>query len=696
MAYPVIELSQNCDVSCFVCTEDLHGSTYCCLDCDIYLHESCVGLPLQIRHPSHSEHCLTLSRSRRSDLYRCNGCSKSSGKSFIYCCDDCMFTLDIACAVSTLPPPEGHREEETIQHFAHDHRLTFFNMDRAIKIMCRLCEQLISGPTYGCGGCFFLLHESCVQLPREIPQHPFHNYGHAVILVTDTKEVFLCKACKQYHQFAYRCDGCALNLGVQCAVSTLPLQDQQKEDSQTIQHIFHSHKLTYFCLEMDNDIQCKACDLNISGEIYGCLECIFFLHKSCAELPQVMVHPLHPHPLYLEAKPLQCRCCYRNSLGFVYSCQNCRPFGLDLECTQKTLSAFKEGLPAEIHHTLHPHALALHNFAGPGFVLCKVCQHPLQGLGYSCPYPGEFFELHILCAELPLELEHPCHPKHPLTLLPAASNGRSFNCGACHRESKGCAFFCAECQFYLDASCAAQKLTFKHQLHEHSLTYFQRTKYLQCNRCSNNCNMDLYRCVECNFNLHHDCAPLPPSVKHELHFHLLLLCDRVVDEFYKEQYCDLCEMPRNPEHGVYYCEECNCAAHIDCAIPKVESKGGKEAVQNPLLDELNEEITRLEVNVEEMKRKLEALKRKRAKMSSLSLIFEVGGTKHRASKMELPVYPSEKTLKALLDVRTSNVLRFCYGPSWFLLSRKYFTDLFLNVFQTADAAAGGSSHRSHA
>ncbi|OWM66977.1 hypothetical protein CDL15_Pgr000429 [Punica granatum] len=64
---------------------------------------------------------------------------------------------------------------------------------------------------------------------------------------------------------------------------------------------------------------------------------------------------------------------------------------------------------------------------------------------------------------------------------------------------------------------------------------------------------------------------LPPSVKHEFHFHTRVLRDRVVDEFYdyKEQYCVVCETLRNPELGVYYCEECNYDAHIDCVIPKV-------------------------------------------------------------------------------------------------------------------------------
>lgn len=128
-------LSRDCNVHCLLCGLDLCGldlcgSAHCCLDCDIFVHELCADLPLELQHPSHPKHSLNLSRSCRPNASSCEGCNKHINDSFIYCCDDSMFTLNITCAVSTLPPPGGHPDVEIIQHFAHDHPLALFHMDK--------------------------------------------------------------------------------------------------------------------------------------------------------------------------------------------------------------------------------------------------------------------------------------------------------------------------------------------------------------------------------------------------------------------------------------------------------------------------------------------------------------------------------------------------------------------------------------
>ncbi|PKI49169.1 hypothetical protein CRG98_030447 [Punica granatum] len=93
----------------------------------------------------------------------------------------------------------------------------------------------------------------------------------------------------------------------------------------------------------------------------------------------------------------------------------------------------------------------------------------------------------------------------------------------------------------------------------------------------------------------------------------MVLRDRVVDDFYDEQYCDLCETTRHPEYGVYYCDECRCAAHIDCVIPTVNT-GLRKPVEDLTLRKLNEEIADVEAEMEAVKKamdaKLEELMRK--------------------------------------------------------------------------------------
>ncbi|PKI44779.1 hypothetical protein CRG98_034727 [Punica granatum] len=176
-----------------------------------------------------------------------------------------------------------------------------------------------------------------------------------------------------------------------------------------------------------------------------------------------------------------------------------------------------------------------------------------------------------------------------------------------------------------------RRQTLKHQRHEHSLSYFDKIGCelysAQCNVCYDDCRIDFYRCVPCNYNLHFSCMSLPPSVKHEFHFHPLVLRDRVVDEYYdyKEQYCDVCETLRNPEHGVYYCEECNYDAHIDCVIPKGDLERGRQMKDLMLklkLKQLDKDISIAEAKMEELKKKwemsmeeLEELKKKKRELS---------------------------------------------------------------------------------
>lgn len=216
----------------------------------------------------------------------------------------------------------------------------------------------------------FVLHESCSQLPPEILQHPSHR-KHRLTLVTNPEKHFKCSACGLSHEFAYHCNECSFDLDVLCAVSTLPLQDQRKEDSVMIDHFSHPHQLKSFNVKEDsNRITCKACERHLSGEVYGCLDCIFLLHVSCAELHPKLVHSLHPdHFLILQAKSHQsagrfrCSCCSEASSGFVYNCEICN-FNLDIECALETLSALEAGMTEELQHFAHDHPLSLRYIKG--------------------------------------------------------------------------------------------------------------------------------------------------------------------------------------------------------------------------------------------------------------------------------------------------------------------------------------------
>ena len=165
--------------------------------------------------------------------------------------------------------------------------------------------------------------------------------------------------------------------------------------------------------------------------------------------------------------------------------------------------------------------------------------------------------------------------QHLLHITPL-DKGESRDCKACTRSIRGVSLRCSSCHFDLHVSCSkpAQR-ALKHKAHKHRLFYFSEkwlSSFMKCNFCDENfegCNF--YRCVDCDVNFHVECIPLPRVVKNDKsHQHpvkllssLGLVCDR------EEYCCDVCKEQGNAGHHVYYCDECNFMAHIECVLLQV-------------------------------------------------------------------------------------------------------------------------------
>ncbi|OWM67329.1 hypothetical protein CDL15_Pgr000781 [Punica granatum] len=581
------EISENCRVACSMCGQDIRGTAYCCQEhCDFFLDESCasVEFPPQIKHPSHPQHSLSLTLTPGKPWYDYN-------------CGDCSFSLEAKFAIATLSAPQDEQQEEeanVIEHIFDEHPLTSFHVNIPNWFMCRGCWLRISGRVYGCCRCRVLLHESCALAPRTILRHPFHPQ-HPLTLVFDCGKGFHCQACdtERHNYLAYYCHECRIHLDMPCASAITfpshpsPEREHEAEGSTMIQHFSHRHPLKFMQLStVGTDIRCQVCELNISGELYCCPESIFFVHKLCAdELPQEIAHYLHPeHPLTYQGEcqyksgGFRCNCCLREYIGKAsFHCERCH-FDLDPKCAMQTHSAFQGGIATKIQAFSYLPTMTLYYFK-PNKNLVYRCVACMQPLTTECvTYHNrecipDIMMLHISCAQLPLELEHQFHPQHQLKFVPRSTSAHHFYCSACHVKSEGSAFYCAECEFLLDLACASLKPTLKHHHHEHSLAYFQRSpyKYPRCNTCRRSSRIDVYCCLPCNFNLHHKCLPLPPVIEHECHpYHPLVLFDKFVQGDPNDQYCDFCEEIRNPDHGVYRCDECWYTTHIDCVISRSE------------------------------------------------------------------------------------------------------------------------------
>ncbi|KAM7500103.1 hypothetical protein LguiA_024517 [Lonicera macranthoides] len=136
----------------------------------------------------------------------------------------------------------------------------------------------------------------------------------------------------------------------------------------------------------------------------------------------------------------------------------------------------------EIEHFSHEHPLILgkemHQQAdGSGddkiqkSQICAGCLEPIilssssyAGAYYSCA-ECKFF-LHKLCAELPMEMNHPSHPRHMVKL----STDRSCKCQVCDCRWKNFTYSCSICNFDIDVICATlMERKIDHVSHKHSL-----------------------------------------------------------------------------------------------------------------------------------------------------------------------------------------------------------------------------------
>ncbi|XP_022743780.1 uncharacterized protein LOC111294625 [Durio zibethinus] len=169
-------------------------------------------------------------------------------------------------------------------------------------------------------------------------------------------------------------------------------------------------------------------------------------------------------------------------------------------------------------------------------------------------------------------LQSPFHPQHILFPRPIPK-GPSYTCSACKEEVKGIGFYCNQCDVTVHVSCAKyQTRAIKHDCHPHQLLHLGKSilSKISCNACHQDCDDSFFGCIKCDFYIHVECIPLPPSVEHRRHLHPLVLKNSFVEDDSEDYYCDMCETERNPEHDIYFCEECAYIAHIDCVHPEVK------------------------------------------------------------------------------------------------------------------------------
>ncbi|KAL9459250.1 hypothetical protein AB3S75_002608 [Citrus x aurantiifolia] len=552
-----------------------------CVRCDLDFHVQCGSdpLPPSVWHKDH-EHPLienneTIGSKDDSQLHFCNVCGKENNPKYpFYCCVECKYFAHVCCAITEIQ----YDEKGKLRHFSHRHILILHEIHKnGDDTFCHGCRRAIQGPTYGCTPCKFYLHKSCVDLPRQI-----HHQSHEHYLTLERSELLVeqstCHSCgKHFDGFIYHCASCdKFDLDIVCA-SEHPAVNlavynrgcESHEGQERMGHFSHEHHLV--ALEIVN-VHCNLCNKNIDGQCYGCVECEFYIHNSCCELPKEVRHPFHQHPLTLlvaEESMYRCDACRFDIQGFRYRCDAC-DFDLHPDCIS---------LKANIKYSGHEHLLTLiENMFYDGE--CEACGFTTDGASFlRCIECKLNFHVEYCGPHSPPPTVMVIQHEHHLTLLTetlAEDNPDRSYCTVCEKKinPEHPTYCCADCKYYAHPGCVIaelqgderQKAT-KHFSHEHLLFLYEneRNDDTYCDGCFNNIQANdlVYGCDPCRFYLHKSCAELPKERQHPFHRHPLFLSDC----FGK---CNTCR--KDVRGFCYLCEDCDFVLDLDCSslLPSIK------------------------------------------------------------------------------------------------------------------------------
>ncbi|KAL9462167.1 hypothetical protein AB3S75_000215 [Citrus x aurantiifolia] len=447
----IIPESEVTNLNCEFCCKTIDGRCYGCVGCEFYIHISCSELPTEVRHPFHQLHPLTLLVAKKF-RYQCDAC-RFGIRGFRYRCDRCDFDLH----------PDCLSLKANIKYKGHEHLLILIeNMYHYGE--CAACGLTTDGAFFmRCMECKLNFHVQCGphQLPLTVMviQHEHRLTLMTGTLAEDNSDQSYCTVCRKEinpEHPAYCCADCEYYAHVGCVITELQVDERQK----TTKHFSHEHLLFLYENKWNDDIFCDGCgnDIQANEPAYGCDQCDYYLHKSCAELPRERQHPFHRHPLFLSDKFDECSACRKDIYGFGYCCKDC-DFILDLDC-----SSLLPSIKLESVH--HKHTLTFFKklYDTPECGHCKSYNIPPDelaplDLSYICCVKCNL-NWHLLCFPMPQTIDHHSH-LHPLTLRDKCTELSShcyddkYYCDFCEtiRDGRECVYHCENCNFVVDLEC---------------------------------------------------------------------------------------------------------------------------------------------------------------------------------------------------------------------------------------------------
>ena len=326
---------------------------------------------------------------------------------------------------------------------------------------------------YLCHQCDFWIHRRCSIFPSKVKvvrhKHLLHlTHSSLEFHQSDSRFCQLCVRKLDTHYGLYYCSGCNFVAHLDCAIAKENREDTEVDESidsapyevkkfivgedktqiaTEIKHFSHDEHDLKLTDEVLNNQKCNGCVRAIFPPFYSCIECSFFLHESCVNLPKKKRHPLHQHPLTLlevSHRRIECHACGQYFNGFTYNCEECN-FHLDVHCSL---------ISDILTHKSHEHQLFLSITSETQ--KCSCCDNLRQQV-FRCTTCE--FALDFKCASLPLFTRYEQH-EHPFTLCyTAEDDSGEYYCDICEeeRDSKHWFYYCEDCSYPAHPKCILGK-----------------------------------------------------------------------------------------------------------------------------------------------------------------------------------------------------------------------------------------------
>ncbi|GAB4840738.1 hypothetical protein Ancab_021501 [Ancistrocladus abbreviatus] len=343
------------------------------------------------------------------------------------------------------------------------------------------------------------------------------------------------------------------------------------------EHFSHDHTL----LEVECTAElCAGCRSDINGLAFGCIGCRFFLHKLCANLPQLLGEPFSlwgAERLELQLFPLgpgddysHCRDCYHRiyEQGFVYV-----RYTRDENAGQVKVDKLHVDC-ALLRHPYHIHSLVYIEKRMLFSAECAECgvkfhenEYKVSNL-YGCR--GCDCACHEKCLDLsaPLKRMVEGFDNIPGYLDPVSWNFNEWD----H-------YFCDGCKESYQERVDPTKERLQHFSHRHPLVELEHTSQL-CSGCSTIIDGPSFGCARCEFYLHKHYTELPRELHHPMHPSrpLKLVLSKHGRFEYQQEYpfdCKLCDcgLHKRQQCFIYKCHggcssnECmGFVVHAKCAL----------------------------------------------------------------------------------------------------------------------------------